>query len=276
MKKRFKKIALSGLLIGCVTVGGTGMAVLANGNAYENFKTAAFSTMQVENMTVNADFTVKQNGEVIVSGNGIIQTDGDTNYTTGSFITDGKTIEIESISDDSSMIHRIDEQYTKVVKDTDDRQDRRDDLNDSPNTVKMMKMILDVLVGDTKTHFTGDNNHISVNLEGAQIPELLNVSIAAASEQSEHRSKDAFTSINFDDYDQVRIQSLKLESDLQDGYLVNNKISVVMIGTDQTGKNQEFEFIYHTELSDIGSTTPGTMDVAGKDIKEVTEDHFYR
>ena len=53
----------------------------------------------------------------------------------------------------------------------------------SSSKSKLEEMIVDTLVGDVKNQFVVDGDTISINLEGAQIPELAKLAISAAVEE---------------------------------------------------------------------------------------------
>ena len=60
----------------------------------------------------------------------------------------------------------------------------------SSSKAKLGEMILDTLVGDVKNQFVVDGDTISVNLEGAQIPELAKLAISAATEDVNNKKSD--------------------------------------------------------------------------------------
>jgi len=282
MKKSFKKIATAGALIGVLTVSGVSTVAFAAGNAYQNYKSAVLQTVEAQNMTVAADITIKQDSEVIMSGNTNSQIDGRSQYSNSQIQADGKTTEVESSTADGTSITRIGDQYTSTS-----RADKDDDWNDSEqfgtssSTTKLMEMVTDLLVGDVKAHFTGSGDTISVNLEGAQIPELLNVAASAMVEQSANQSgkmsgEDDFSNNAFENLSitqNVQVKRISLEAELKDGYTTNNVITIVLTGTDSSGTGHEIELFCTADISDIGSTTPATIDTTGKTVTEATSDY---
>lgn len=283
MKKNFKKMAIAGALIGVLTVGGVSTVAFATGNAYQNYKSAALQTVEAQNMTVTADITVRQDGKVIMSGNTTSQIDGRSQYSSSQIQTDGTTTDVESSTANGTTITRIGDQYTSA-----NHTNRDDDWNDgkslsaSSSTMKLMEMVTDLLVGDVKTHFTGSGNTVSVNLEGAQIPELLNVAASAMVEQSANKpgrtsgEYDLFGDVfeNLPITQNVQIKRISLEGELQDGYAADNVITIVITGADSSGTTHEIELICKADISNIGSTTPDTIDTTGKTVTEATLDYY--
>lgn len=283
MKRNFNKMAITGALIGVLTVGGVSTLAFANGNAYQNYKSAALQTAEVQNMTVTADIMVRQDGKVIMSGNTTSQIDERSQYSSSQIQTDGKTTDLESWAASGTTITHIGDQYTSASY-----ANRDDDWNDgkrfsaSSSSMKLMEMVTDLLVGDVKTHFTGSGNTISVNLEGAQIPELLNVAASAMVEQSANKpgrtsgEYDLFGDVfeNLPITKNVQVKRISLDGELQDGYATNNVITIVISGADSNGTTHEIELICKADISNIGSTAPDTIDTTGKTVTEVTQDYY--
>lgn len=283
MKKNFKKMAMAGALIGVLTVSGVSTIAFASGNAYQDYKSAVLQTAEVQNMTVTADITVKQNGEVIVSGNTTSQIDGRNQYSNSQIQVGGETTNVESSTANGTTITRIGDQYNSMSRsDEDDERNDSERFSASSSTMKLMEMVTDLLVGDVKTHFTGSGNTVSVNLEGAQIPELLNVAASAMVEQSTNQSSktssenDLFGDVfeNLPITQNVQVKRISLEGELQDGYATNNVITIVLTGTDSSGTSHEIELFCKADISNIGATTPATIDTTGKTVTEATLDYY--
>lgn len=283
MKTNFKKMAVAGTLIGVLTVGGVSTAAFASGNAYQDYKSAALQTLEAQNMTVTADITVKQDGEVIVSYNSTSQIDGGSQYSSSQIQANGKTTDAESSTANGTTFTRIGDQYTSA-----NHADRDRDWNDSErfssssSAMKLMEMVIDLLVGDVKTHFTGSGDTVIVNLEGAQIPELLNVAASAMVEQSTDkpgRTSDEYELFgdifeNLSITQDVQVKRISLEAELKDGYTTNHVITIVLTGTDSSGTSHEIELFCIADISDLGSTTPDAVDTTGKTVTEATLDYY--
>ncbi len=278
--KNSKKLLAAGVVVGCLTVGTTGIIALANGNAYQNFKTAAMQTMQAKNMTVQSVSSVTRNGEVIVSGTQTRQTDGDQFYVSSEMAADGKTVITESAKKDSELIYVIDGKYYQTSF-GDEEYGRRDgrSLEDSPNSKKMMEMVTDLLVGDVKNHFSGDQNHVSVSLDGAQVPELLNVAAAAMSEQAGNRRSDRVQDfpdsyrghMDISQMSNLQIKAISMDADIVNGLLDNTNVSITISYNNAQGQAEEMSFYAESKISDVGTTVPDTIDLTGKTVEEMAE-----
>lgn len=278
MRKHFRNLALTGLLIGSMVIGGVGSMALANGSAYQNYKNAAMQTIKEQNMTVNADLTVRQDGQIILTGNTLLQMNGDSLYSNCRMQANGEVTDIETSVAQGTAIVRAGGQYSLVNFSS---KEENELMNLSPNSMKLMEMVADLLVGDVKTHFTGDSNTVSVSLEGAQIPELLNVAAAAMAEHSTDLSNRANkvsdnthelfgnTLKDLPIMETVQIKSIRLNAILQNGYLQNNDVTIILSGTDNSGTTHELEINGSNTISDIGSTTPDTIDTTGISLENI-------
>lgn len=283
MKRNTKKLAVIGLLIGCLTIGSVSVFALTNGNPYQDFKNAALLTVQEQNMTVAADVNVRQDGVTILSGDTVVQLNSDDQYSNSHFQIGGETLDMESCQTDETEITRIGDKYTSNIgKENDgEENDGEDGFDFSPGTLKLAEMVVDGLVGDVKTHFAGNGNTISVNLEGAQIPELLNVAASAGIEKAAGKNrepspeKELLGNVldNLSITKDVQVKRVGMEAQLKDGYIDTVSVNLTLTGKDNNGISHEIEIICNAAISNIGSTNPNTIDTEGKDVTEITSRH---
>lgn len=282
MKKNTKKMAVIGLIIGCLTIGGVSAFALTNGTAYQDFKNAAMLTMQEKNMTVTADVSVRQDGAVMLSGDTVMQMNDNSCYSNSTIQIGGEVVDMERSGSNGTSVTRIGDEYTKTTgRKSDDEEDR---FCESPNAQKLMEMVTDLMVGDVKTHFYSNGDTVTVNLDGAQIPELLNVAASAAIENSSNKSErmydenelfgDVFDNLNITQ--DVQITRISMESQLKDGYLENTVITMTMTGKDNNGATHEIEMTCNAAISDIGSTTAGVVNTDGKTVTEIEKERYHR
>jgi hypothetical protein len=177
-----------GILVGVLIVGAASTAVLAMGSPYQDFENAAIQTALTKNMTASADITVTEDGAAVLSGTVSGQLDGDNQYCSANITANGQTIDMETSRVDGNTICRMGDLYTSFArqtkKDGDSSGNDGDKLTADSSQVKLAQMAVDALVGDAKTYFTENGDKISVNLQGAQIPDIVNVALAALSDKS--------------------------------------------------------------------------------------------
>lgn len=273
MKKSVKTIAVTGLIIGALAVGGIGTVVMASGNAYETYKDAALSITASENHTTTINFSAKENGVLLFSGSSLTMVDGADSYTSTQVEGNGQSVDNEASIVEGTVIRRTGEQYTSAALPDTRGEWQRPDVPTS--STKLMGMVTDLLVGDVKTHFTSSGEIISANLSGAQIPELANVAFSAMLEQNGNRITLYEGSVGYADIlssipiqkDAV-IKSVHLEAVVTNGDIAGQDIVLILAGTDADGTSREVEFTIKTETSNIGATDVQPIDTSGKDVTE--------
>ena len=311
MKKRFNRIAIVGILVGLLIIGSVGTIVLAAGNPYQDFENAALKTVLTKNMTADADFTVTEDGTNILSGTVSGQLDGENQRCLSNVTANGQTVNMEMSSVDGNTICRVGDIYTSMTKQNKDKgeKDKLDALTADSSQVKLATMALDALVGDVKTLFTESGDKISVNLEGAQIPDIVNVALAAITDKSLNNrigancssdmaesmmsgmgsmkgmmtSMDSMKGIkdlgdvaqsvlnNLSDIQNIQVTKGSMDATLSaDGYISSAIINVTVTGTDSAGTSHTIVFAVNVSLSNIGSTTVSAIDTTGKTVINMT------
>jgi len=170
-KKGFKTMAVSAVA-GCLLLSLSITAFATSGSGYETYKDAFKSTVLTENVTVSTQIEVTDNGTIILSGESIKKLDEKSSSSKTSITVGEISKEYESSVNNGNYVVNTDGKYYTVNK-SDEKfgRDHREKLTSS-NTIKLAEMLTDTLVGDVKNQFVKDGETISVNLEGAQIPEL--------------------------------------------------------------------------------------------------------
>lgn len=289
MKRNFKKTAVAGILIGLLIIGAASTAVFAMGNPYQDFENAATQTALLKNMTVNADITVTEDGASILSGTVSGQLDGENQHCSGNITVNGQTIDMETSRVDGTTICRMGDIYTSFT-----RQNKKNGSTDSEeltadsNKIKLAQLAADALIGDAKTYFTENGDKISVNLQGAQIPDIVNVALAAVTDKSVTDNVTAFADggskgmmkdfggmdmnivssllKNLTEMQNAQITSGSMDATLDNGYISGAVINVTVTGTDSAGISHKMVLTANVSLSNIGSTTVSAIDTAGKTV----------
>lgn len=271
------------------------VATLAAGNAdagYEKFKEIMKDIDHAEEGKVNATVTVTDNGNELMSAD--IEAVGAKDSDTGSgetvFTVDGveKSFEFYKSEDALYLIDRNEDAYYKVVdsgeydeyEDYEDY-DRFDDKDHSMTAVE--EELLDYFVGDLKDNFTvtenGDGTSISFAMEGAQVPEVLQLMVKAGS-ASEHRDMDRHdeewakdlpfmdgidTDVMPDLVEDVKIDSMSIDITLDSASKVESfDMAIAVSGRDAAG-------VFHSVEVNVDSTfddsvvTPEIIDVDAYD-----------
>jgi len=280
--KRFKTIAITALA-GCLLLTMSITAFASSGSGYENYKGAVKSTIFAKNATVNAQFEVKDNGSIILTGDSNIKLDNENSSSKTNFTVDKISKVLETSKDNGTIIKNTDGKYYITKKGSEQsNKNERENLSASSSTVKLAEMVADTLAGDVKNQFVKDGQTINVNLTGAQIPELARLALSAAVENTgrigdKHQSNDANLKSLMDKLPKlsnIDIKSIDMTATVDGNILKSNKVTVVITGVDANGVAHEISVMLNGEITNVGSTKIDTIDTTGKNVQTINrEDH---
>ena len=279
--KRFKTIAVTALA-GCLLLTMSITAFASSGSGYESYKSAVKSTIFTKNATVNAQFEVKDNGSIILTGDSNIKLDNENSSSKTSFTVDKISKVLETSNDNGTIIKNTDGKYYITKKGSEQsNKNERENLSASSSTVKLAEMVADTLAGDVKNQFVKDGQTINVNLTGAQIPELARLALSAAVENTgrigdKHQSNDANLKSLMDKLPKlsnIDIKSIDMTATVDSNILKGNKVTVVITGVDANGVAHELSVMLNGEITNVGSTKIDTIDTTGKNVQTINQEN---
>jgi hypothetical protein len=279
MKSKKIKIIMVTALTGCMLLAVTVVASASGSSGYETYKSAAKNLAVTSNATFSTSFEVKDNGNTDISGTSVEKLEGTNNSSVTSVKIGDVTKETEtSRIDGKSIIKDGENYYSRDVK-VNDKMGKKFDASSSRS--KLGEMVLDTLVGDVKNQFVVDGDTISVNLEGAQIPELAKLAISAAAEEENGKKannkneagkdglKDALK--NIPNLKNIDIKSLNLTAKVNGSALTENTLKIVITGTDENDVSHEVEVSVDTTVSSVDSTKADSIDTTGKQVQPMQD-----
>lgn len=278
MKSKKIKTIMITALTGCMLLSVTVIASASGASGYETYKSAAKNIAVTSNATFSTSFEVKDNGNTDISGTSVKKLEG-TNVSSSAKIKIGDvTKETETSRIDGKSIIKDGENYYSSDSNGKEKNVRMEKKFDtSSSKAKLGEMILDTLVGDVKNQFVVDGDTISVNLEGAQIPELAKLAISAAAEEANNKKdsnknesgkdglKDALN--NIPNLKNVDIKSLSMTAKVDGSSLTDNSFKIVITGDDENGVSHEIEVSTDTTISGVNSTKADSIDITGKQVQ---------
>lgn len=282
MKKKGLKTMAVSAAAGCLLLSLSVTALASTGSGYESYKGAVKSTMLTENETVSTQFEVKDNGTIILSGDSIEKLNNENKSSKSNITVDGVKKTYESSTNNGNYVIVADGKYYTINKgDKKIDGDKRTKLSESSSTVKLVEMITDTLVGDVKNQFVKDGQTISVNLEGAQIPELAKLAISAAVESSnsieKHNDSDK---IGHDDgmkaamdkmpkLSNIDVKSIAMTATVDGNTLKDNNLTTTIIGKDANGVSHEVSVMLTAKITDLGNAKTDSIDTTGKEVNTI-------
>ena len=280
-KKGFKTIAVSAVA-GCILLSLSAATFANTGSGYGDYKAAVEATLLAKNATVAAQYEVTDQGSIILSGNSTHKLNNKDKSSQTSVTVGGVTKAFKTNSVDGTFITEADGKYYSTTKGNGKSNgDQRANLSASSSTVKLAEMLADTLVGDVKNQFVENGQTISVNLEGAQIPELARLALSAAAENSNHTGdyknsgKQGPGESMKPMMDQmpkltnIDVKSLAMTATVDGTTLKDNDFTIVITGNDANGVAHEITVKLNAKITDVGSTEIGAIDTTGQQVNTI-------
>jgi len=278
MKSKKIKTIMVTALTGCMLLSVTVVASASGASGYETYKSAAKNIVVTDNATFSTSFDVKDNGNTSISGTSVEKLEGTNNSSIANIKIGDVTKETETSRIDGKSIVKDGENYYSRDNNGKEKSVRVEKKFDaSSSRAKLGEMVLDTLVGDVKNQFVVDGDTISVNLEGAQIPELAKLAISAAAEEQNNKKdnnkseagkdglKEALNSIpNLKNTD---VKSLSMTAKVNGSTLTDNSFKIVITGDDESGVSHEIEVSVDATISGVNSTKADSIDTTGKQVQ---------
>lgn len=260
-----KKITAACMAAGLVLAGTAGIIAYAAGNPYESYKTAVVNTISEDNLTIHAAVQMKQNGKVIASGNVVYEKASEVQYASVTADFAGQNMTQEEYSDGIVKVKSDGSRYTE--KSRKEKYDENEKL--TPNTIKLAEMTADLFVGDLSNQFVSSGDTVSVTLTDVQIPEIANVATSAFTEmnagKNNENGKNDLGDVLLQEFpitQNARIESVTMDADIAKGNLSAQNMTIVVSGQTSDGKDTQVEITVNADVSDIGFTTPQTIDTS--------------
>ncbi|AGK96480.1 hypothetical protein [Clostridium pasteurianum] len=284
MNKKFITMATS-LVVGGSLLLGTGLANASQLSGYEAYKTAAIDTKNLKNETVDLKLSVVDNGsnkanlssnlKLNLASNTMSSTttlkEGNTTQSSDSYKQDGESITKNSNSDQYLVRTISPNEHDKIHE------------VQNPTVAKSLEVVVDTLVGNMKDKVTTTNNadgtkNVTINLNENEVTPLVNaltsIGLTKGSEQE-----------NYNDGKDLSIRNVlpQLQSDIvikkvnstgkisKDDIITSQTAAITIEGKDAQGKQHEITLNVDLKLSNINNTTPSKIDLAGKQVKNITD-----
>ncbi|MEN6460964.1 MAG: hypothetical protein ABFC94_06320 [Syntrophomonas sp.] len=293
MNKKLTMIALS-IVVGGTLLCTTAWASLSGSTGYDVYKSAFKKTSQ--SVSGTADIQVTDNGAAILKANDTAKVNlKNESMSTNLTITGGdKTATMDVYQQqDQTVVKNSDSDVYNVITHGEFEKHDHARIKDDPAHQAMAKdveNIVDLAMGNLKDYITLDENSdgtktVSLKLAGSQITPLENAVAALFVKNGlrEHESADsAMAAAN----DIIQANLPKLVSDIQvtnvdikaaingQNQIDNQSVNLTVSGKDSAGKTHEVVVSLNLKLSDFNNTNPDTIDLTGKQVKNITPQDF--
>lgn len=304
-----KKWLLSG---GAVGISGaimltTGLTAFAGTSGYEDYKAALKNTAQsLESVTIQVDAVLKDNGSLLSQAHSNLKANLQNEAMSGTVKISGDAglQNLSLYSQPDGLVWKSDASDTYYMKQDIKDKDNQEADKETKDEVwfnSQEETVIDALIGNLKNEITSTSEsdgskNISLQLESVQIPAVVQalapVAFKQLSDQSkENRISDDGKALIVNDPEDLFKQSLLNTKDiaLTDGVQIQNislnavvnpanqlqrqQLDITFIGQDAQGVSHTLTANLDIQLSAINGTTPDSIDLSGKQVEQVKDDH---
>jgi hypothetical protein len=281
----------------------TGLTALASTSGYEDYKAALKVTQALSNVTIQGNAVLKDNGSILNEATGTLKANLLGEAASGTVKVTGKNAE-QSVSlyalpdgqvwktADSGTYYVKQDNLEQGNKETTDKEDKSSWMSQQAETV------IDALVGQLKDQVVVNqqadgSKQISLQLDSAQIPAVVQALAPLAfkklSGDEERNQQDNATEsqdpenlfnknlLNFKDValtQNIQIQNFSLQADINaSNQIEHQQASITFVGKDANGVAHTLDANLDVHLSAFNQTTPDTIDLTGKQVQQIKDDH---
>lgn len=284
-----KKLAIGiSIIAGGALMASTALASASGSAGYDAYKAAFKNTRTAASATGTATITVTDNGKVIIQSNDAVKANLQNRTMSGTFEVvfndQSKTITVYRQNDqtitkasDSDVYNVITGRPGKHIKAAD--VDKHD-----PALAKDVENIVDLLVGNYQNYITLDNNpdgtkEVSFALAESQVTPLVNAvaSLAireglqeAAKKHSANPVEAAIQAQIPKLVEDIRVANVDVKASINEqDFITKQTADITITGKDAAGQRHEVVVSVDLNLTDINNTTPDTIDLTGKTVKNL-------
>ncbi|ULO04698.1 hypothetical protein H1230_16130 [Paenibacillus sp. 19GGS1-52] len=298
-----KKWLMTGGAVGIsgVIMLATGLTAFAGTSGYDDYKAALKNTQGLESVTAQVSAVLKDNGSLLSQAQGSLKANLQDEAVSGTVKISG-TKGTESLSlynqADGEVLKSDASDIYYVLPDKSEQKDKSKN-KDATWINNEAETVIDALVGNlqnevTSTTASDGSKHISLQLESAQIPAVVQALVpivfkhASAVEDRQTEDKGVtkendpqalFHQSLFDFKDLsltegVQIQSVSLNADINAANeLESQQLIVTITGKDASGTTHTLTSNLDVQLSGFNGTTPDSIDLTGKQVKQLSMHH---
>ncbi|BBH20710.1 hypothetical protein Back11_20550 [Paenibacillus baekrokdamisoli] len=305
MKKKWVVLG-SAIGISTVVMATTGITALAGTSGYENYKEALKNSKTAKSVSVQAEVVLQDNGTTLNNATGSLKINLTNETASGTVAIAGqnKKQSLDLFKQSNQTVWKASDKDVYYVKS--EKKEKKREKNNDPNEQdsawmsKQAETVIDALVGNLQNEVVSDKNtdgseHISMKLSNAQIPAVLQALAPLAFKQlseNHHEGKRAsdakegsaepdkllesslFKPSQLSLTQDIQITNVSLQADIDaNNFIKNQQFSVTFSGKDASSVNHDVTINVNAQLSNYNATTPDTIDLKGKNVQQVKNDH---
>ncbi|WP_079909395.1 hypothetical protein [Paenibacillus sp. 32352] len=297
MKKKWVVFG-SAVGISSVVMITTGFSAMASTSGYDAYKSAFKNTKAIQNVSIQAQSVLQDNGNTLTSTNGTFKVSSQNQHASGSV-----TVKAGNGAEQSILFYKqaegivVKSSASDVYYVKQEGKEKRDwaQKHESEGMSQQVETVIDALVGNLKDYVTVNDKadgskEVAIELNNSQIPAVVNAiaPIAIKHATSEHKqnktdSESSTKPIPFDGHSlnanvpqltqDIKIDKVAVKADINtNNYIEHQQADVTVSGKDAEGTAHVLTLHLNADLSGYNQTTPDTVDLTGKQVQTMKQD----
>lgn len=298
MKKKWLMLG-SAVGISSIVMVTTGFSALASTSGYDAYKSALKNTKTVQNVAVQASADIQDNGNVLASANGSFKVSLDTKTASGSadVLANGTQQSLSFYKQNDQTVLKSNASDVYFVKQEGGKKHKAEKKLNETDIPQQVETVIDALVGNLKDYVAVDtkadgSKEIAIQLDNAQIPTVVNALAPIAIKQATKEENDGETNDDAvkanelpfkEDFlknaapqltQDIKIDKVSIKATVNaNNYISHQEADLTVSGKDDSGAVHQVTLHLQADLSGYNSTTPETIDLAGKTVQTFKHDH---
>lgn len=297
MKKKWVMLG-SAVGISSIVMVTTGLSAMASTSGYDAYKSAIKNTKTIQNVSVQAQSVLQDNGNTLTSANGTFKVSPQDHKASGSVSVKSsggseQSIQFYKQADGTVLKSSASDVYYVTQEGKQRKESSKKPENEAMS--QQVETVIDALVGNLKDYVTVDNKAdgskaVSVELTNSQLPAVVNAIAPIAIKQatSEHKRDKANNDtqskpIPFNEHtlnanvpqltQDIKIDKVAIKADINAAnYIEHQQADITVSGKDANGAAHVLTLHLNADLSNYNQTTPDTVDLTGKQVQTMKQD----
>lgn len=299
MKKKWYMLG-GAVGISSVMMIASGVSAFASTSGYDAYKSALKNTGTLQNVSVQTQASLQDNGKTLASAEGSFKVSLDTQTASGSadLKTNGsaQSVDFYKLKDQAVLKSSNDNTYY-VEQELSHGKNKKDQKETFDHQISQQaETVIDALVGNLKDYVEVDTKSdgskaISANLDQTQIPAVVNAiapivikHVSSQDHDGEQKdgdknefplNRDALQAAAPKLTQDIKIEKVSFQADVTAAnYIQHQEADVTISGKDASGAVHQIVVHVQADLSGYNTTKPETIDLSGKKVQQLEHHRF--
>jgi hypothetical protein len=290
MKKGF--VILGAVGISSVVMLTSGFAAMASTSGYSTYKDAIKATRTLDSVALNGTLSLKDNGTALVNvtGNAKVNLANKTESGSAAIDSNGvkQTLEVYRQNNQTITKSSAADVYYEEQGRAEKNKSAKPETKQIPQEVEN---IIDSLVGNLQNNvnlntLADGTKEVTVSLSNAQLPPVVNavgslVIKNALDGKEAQKEQSKIPGIDLKSLvpaltQNVKIEQIDVKADINAAnFIQHQEATITVSGKDANGVDHQVVLQLNADLNGFNTTTPDTIDLAGKNVQVVQHNNKY-